>query len=189
VAITTIRRWALASGLCATLALAAACGGDDDEAGGVILAGTPLPTATFPIPTPPACDVENAVAPPDNFPTDVPFPPGYQLSLVETEPYLHIVGRIEVPQNAFIPEDARGFLPTTALEAAMLEAMKDDWAFTLNPVEGRDYNFEHADGRVGHFNIGLILECAFHASLTMDFPWITSDEAPPPPRATPTVAS
>jgi hypothetical protein len=181
VTLTAMRRWLVVGGACAALAVAGACGGDDDGggSGGPVLAGTPLPTATFVVPTPPVCDIENPVAPPANFLTDVPFPPGYELSVVETEPHLRVEGRIEVPENAFIPEDARGFLPTTALEAALLEVMTDDWSFTLNPVDGIDYNFTHADGRVGRFNIGLILECQFHAALTFDFPWITPDGAAP----------
>ena len=174
--LTGLRKLLMIAGTSGLIVMGAACGGDgdDDVVRGPVLAGTPLPTATFAVPTPPTCDIEEPLTPPSNFPTDVPFPPGYELAVVQTEPHLRVEGRIRVPDNAFIPEDSGGFLPSTALEVAMIDNMKDRWAFTTTgDVEGRDYDFTAEDGRRGHMNITLDLACPEYAVLALDFFWIT----------------
>lgn len=175
-----VRKWLMIAGTSAVIVVGAACGGDgdDDVVRGPVLAGTPLPTATFTVSTPPVCEVEEPLTPPSNFPTDVPFPPGYELTLVETDPHLRVEGRIKVPETSFIPEDSGGFLPSTALEVAMIDNMKDRWSFTTTgDVEGRDYDFTAEDGRVGHMNITLDLACQEYAVLALDFFWITPEGA------------
>jgi hypothetical protein len=172
-----MRRISVASvALIVAMALvAAACGGDDDApiVGAPRLVGTPLATAT-PLPvTPIQCDVEDPLPVPANFPPDVPIPPGYEIATIQTDPHLQTVGRLKPPSDAEAG-DAPVFLPATALEVAIIENMRAVWFFRLNTgVDGRDYNFEHQDGRRGHFNAVSVRGCPEHAELTYDFFWIT----------------
>lgn len=170
------------------LAAAACGGGDDDSLRGPVLAGTPLPTATLPVPTPPVCDVENPLPFPGNLPVDVAIPPNYQIATIETDPFLKLAGRVKVPGDAYIPEDARGFLPSSALEVAMLDRMRAGWQFSTDgAADGVDYTFTHDDGRVGYMKIELILECPEYAALELEYRWLT--EAAPPIIASPEAAS
>ncbi len=163
------------SGLSALALFAAACGGGgDDSSSDPQLAGTALPTATaVPFKTP-VCDIQAPVPPPANYPLDVVFPPDYVISAVETSPHLRTVGQVKPPPDAEATADGLALLPIQIFENAFILNMRDRWTFRVNGgVDGRDYDFVAADGRVGHFNANIVDACAGVASLTLDFYWIT----------------
>lgn len=146
----------------------AACGGGDDGNGSFpTLAGTPIPTAPPPTPTTAVCTPPAPVEPPADFPPDVIVPPDYEVWSVERTPHLRVTGRVTPP----VTDQA----PHAAAAGGILSRMPGfGWMLSLEPrVEGLEYIFSHADGRVGRFNSHLVLGCPEQAEITYDIEWMT----------------
>jgi hypothetical protein len=167
--------------LLAASTVAAGCGdGGAPGDGEVRLIGTEIPTVfVTPVPTP-VCAAENPLPLPPNFPprSEILLPEDYRISEVETSPYLRVVGTTQPPEN---PDEF--VQPYAVVGTAMGEALLNrGWMLNVNDdVEGIDYNFSDAGGRMGHYNTQPVPGCPGYVRLIIDLAWITPGTTSAPP--------